>query len=75
MNGIRSRDANTRIWVSGYHKRQGTGHGLYAFVLNHPRPWITGTNFGYTSHAYYGPGAGYPNLYDDVVAYWQRRGY
>jgi aryl-phospho-beta-D-glucosidase BglC (GH1 family) len=75
VNGIRSRDANTRIWVSGYHKRQGTGHGLYAFVLNHPRPWITGTNFGYTSHAYYGPGAAYPNFYDDAVAYWERRGY
>jgi aryl-phospho-beta-D-glucosidase BglC (GH1 family) len=75
VDGIRGRDANTRVWVSGYHKRQGTGHGLYAFVLNHPRPWISGSRVGYTSHAYYGPGAAYPNLYDDVVAYWERRGY
>jgi hypothetical protein len=75
VNGIRNRDTNTRIWVSGYHKRDGYAPGLYCFVANHPRAWITGTKVGYTSHAYYGPGAGYPNLYDDVVAYWQRRGY
>jgi hypothetical protein len=75
VKGIRQRDANTRIWVSGNHKRDGYAPGLYCFVANHPRPWITGTRVGYTSHAYYGPGAGYPNLYDDVVAYWERRGY
>ncbi len=75
VNGIRSRDANTRIWVSGNHKRDGYAPGLYCFVANHPRPWISGRLVGYTSHAYYGPGPGYPNLYDDVVAYWESRGY
>jgi hypothetical protein len=75
VNGIRNRDANTRVWVSGYHRRDGYASGLYCFVANHPRPWIVGRRVGYTSHAYYGPGAGFPNLYDDVVAYWVRRGY
>jgi len=75
VNGIRRRDANTRIWVSGYHTRDGYASGLFCFVANHPRPWIVGRRVGYTCHAYYGPGAGFPNLYDDVVAYWERRGY
>jgi hypothetical protein len=75
VSAIRGRDATTRIWVSGYHKREGYAPGLFCFVANHPRPWITGRWVGYTSHAYYGPGAGYPNLYDEVVAFWERRGY
>ena len=75
VNGIRSRDANRRIWVPGYHKRDGYAGGLYCFVANHPRAWITGKGVGYTSHAYYGPGAGYPFAYEEAVAYWQSRGY
>jgi hypothetical protein len=75
VDGIRTRDATTSIWVSGYHRRDGYAPGLYCFVANHPRAWISGRRVGYTSHAYYGPGAAYPSPYDDVVAYWERRGY
>jgi aryl-phospho-beta-D-glucosidase BglC (GH1 family) len=75
VDGIRSRDANTRIWVAGYNTRAGYYNGLFCFVANHPRAWITGTNVGYTCHAYYGPGAAYKMTYDEAVAYWKSRGY
>jgi aryl-phospho-beta-D-glucosidase BglC (GH1 family) len=75
VDGIRSRDATTRIWVCGYHARPGYKNALFCFVANHPRAWITGTNVGYTAHAYYGPGSLYTMSYDEAVAYWQSRGY
>jgi Cellulase (glycosyl hydrolase family 5) len=75
VDGIRSVDANTRIWVPGYHARAGYKNGLYCFVANHPQPWITGANVGYTTHVYYGPGVFYELTYDQAVAYWRSRGY
>jgi hypothetical protein len=75
VDGIRTRDANTRVWVPGYQARPGYKNGLFCFVANHPRAWITGTNVGYTSHAYYGPGSLYELTYEKAVAYWQGRGY
>jgi hypothetical protein len=75
VEGIRSRDATTRIWVCGYQARPGYYNGLYCFVANHPTPWMTGANVGYTSHAYYGPGSLYKLSYDEAVAYWQGQGY
>jgi Cellulase (glycosyl hydrolase family 5) len=73
-------DPNTRIWVSGYHTRSGqpgqSYNGLYSFVDNHPEPWIESScPFGYTTHVYYGPGAGYGNTYAEAVALWESRGY
>ncbi len=75
VDGIRSRDANTRIWVCGYHARAGYYNGLFCFVANHPRAWITGANVGYTCHVYYGPGSLYKMTYDEAVAYWKSKGY
>jgi aryl-phospho-beta-D-glucosidase BglC (GH1 family) len=75
VDGIRSSDATTRIWVCGYQVRPGYYNGLYCFVANHPTPWISGTNVGYTTHVYYGPGNGYKMSYDETVAYWQGQGY
>jgi aryl-phospho-beta-D-glucosidase BglC (GH1 family) len=75
VDGIRTRDDNTRIWVAGWLARPGYKNGLFCFVANHPRAWITGTNIGYTAHAYYGPGSLYDLTYDGAVAYWQSRGY
>jgi len=75
VNGIRSRDATTRIWVHGYNKRPGYYNNLFCFVANHPRAWITGTRVGYTCGVYYGPGAGYKMTYDEAVAYWKSQGY
>jgi aryl-phospho-beta-D-glucosidase BglC (GH1 family) len=75
VDGIRSRDATTRIWVAGCLTRPGYKNGLFCFVANHPIPWVTGTNVGYTSHAYYGPGSLYTMTYDEAVAYWKSRGY
>ncbi|MDQ3864633.1 MAG: glycoside hydrolase family 5 protein [Actinomycetota bacterium] len=75
VDGIRSRDATTRIWVCGWNKRDGYYNNLFCFVANHPTAWITGTNVGYTCHAYYGPGTGYKRTYDEAVAYWQGQGY
>jgi len=75
VDGIRSVDANTRIWVPGYHARPGYYNALFCFVANHPTPWITGTNVGYTCHAYYGPGSLYKMTYDEAVAYWESQGY
>jgi hypothetical protein len=75
VNGIRSRDATTRVWVAGYNKRTGYKNGLFCFVANHPKPWLTGSRVGYTCHVYYGPGTGYKMTYDEAVAYWQSQGY
>jgi aryl-phospho-beta-D-glucosidase BglC (GH1 family) len=75
VDGIRSVDANTRVWVPGYHSRPGYYNALYCFVANHPRAWITGANVGYSCHAYYGPGSSYKMSYDEAVAYWKDRGY
>jgi aryl-phospho-beta-D-glucosidase BglC (GH1 family) len=76
VDGIRARDADTRIWVCGYNKHPVVPHGnLFCFVANHPKPWITGRRVGYTCHVYYGPGPRYENTYDEVVAYWQSQGY
>src|SRR5215211_2472285 len=75
VDGIRSVDANTRIWVPGYQARPGYFNTLFCFVANHPQPWITGTNVGYTCHAYYGPGSLYKMTYDEAVAYWESQGY
>jgi endoglucanase len=75
VNGIRSVDARTRIWVCGYNRRRGYYNNLFCFVANHPSAWITGDNVGYTCHVYYGPGPGYNRTYDEAVAYWQERGY
>jgi aryl-phospho-beta-D-glucosidase BglC (GH1 family) len=75
VEGIRTRDATTRVWVPGYHARPGYKNGLFCFVANHPTPWITGANIGYTAHVYYGPASLYEMTYDGTVAYWQSRGY
>jgi Cellulase (glycosyl hydrolase family 5) len=75
VNGIRSVDADTRIWVPGYNTRAGYYNNLFCFVANHPQPWITGTKVGYTCHAFYGPGTGFKMTYDEAVAYWKSRGY
>jgi hypothetical protein len=75
VDGIRSVDADTRIWVPGYNTRAGYHNNLFCFVANHPRAWITGTKVGYTCHVYYGPGTGYKMTYEEAVAYWQSRGY
>jgi hypothetical protein len=76
VEGIRSVDATRRIWVVGYNKRKGFNNGLFCFVANHPRAWISGAdNVGYVSHAYYGPGPSYRMTYDEAVAYWKNRGY
>jgi hypothetical protein len=75
VNGIRSRDTTTRVWVCGYNRRTGYYNNLFCFVANHPKPWITGRRVGYTSHAYYGPGTGYKMTYEECVAHWQSRGY
>ncbi len=78
-------DTATRIWVSGYHLGKNGSHaasapgqynGLYSFIAHHPNPWIvSAANFGYTTHCYFGPGAGYNRTYDEAVALWAARGY
>jgi Cellulase (glycosyl hydrolase family 5) len=75
VDGIRSRDATTRIWVAGYNSRPGYYNNLFCFVANHPKPWIKGARVGYTCHVYYGPGAQFKLTYDEAVAYWQSQGY
>jgi aryl-phospho-beta-D-glucosidase BglC (GH1 family) len=75
VEGIRSTDATTRIWVAGYNTRPGYKNGLFCFVANHPRAWITAPRVGYTCHAYYGPGAAYKLSYAEAVAFWQSEGY
>jgi len=75
VNGIRSVDADTRIWVPGYNTRAGYYNNLFCFVANHPRAWITGIKVGYTCHAFYGPGTEFKMTYDEAVAYWKSRGY
>ena len=75
VDGIRTTDATTRIWVCGYNTRRDSYNGLFCFVANHPRAWIEGSRVGYTSHAYYGPGAMFKMTYEEAVAYWQSQGY
>lgn len=81
LDKIREVDPDTFVWVSGYHDKYAEGtaqekpQGIYSFVAHHPQPWISAQNFGYTTHAYYGPGAGYFQTYDQAIAYWQARGY
>jgi hypothetical protein len=75
VDGIRTTDATTRIWVCGYNTRPDSYNGLFCFVANHPRAWIEGSRVGYTSHAYYGPGAMFKMTYEEAVAYWQSQGY
>jgi len=75
VDGIRTRDANTRIWVAGWLTRPGYKNALFCFVANHPRAWISGTNVGYTAHVYYGPGAQFKLSYNEAVAYWESQGY
>jgi hypothetical protein len=75
VDGIRSSDATTRIWVCGYNTRPGYKNGLFCFVANHPRAWITGSRVGYTCHVYYAPGAAYKLTYEEAVAYWQSQGF
>jgi hypothetical protein len=77
VDAIAQVDTSTRIWVSGYHTRAaGSYDGLYSFIANHPDPWIeSAATFGYTTHCYYGPGAGYLNTYDEAVALWESKGY
>jgi aryl-phospho-beta-D-glucosidase BglC (GH1 family) len=75
VNGIRSRDATTRIWVCGFNTHPQLYNNLFCFVANHPKPWITGSRVGYTCHVYYGPGARFKMTYEEAVAYWKSRGY
>jgi aryl-phospho-beta-D-glucosidase BglC (GH1 family) len=75
VEGIRGRDANTRVWVAGYNTRPGYKNGLFCLVANHPRAWIVGANVDYTTHCYYGPGAAYKLTYEEAVAYWASQGY
>jgi hypothetical protein len=77
VDAIAQVDTSTRIWVSGYHTRAADSYdGLYSFIANHPDPWIeSAATFGYTTHCYYGPGAGYLNTYDEAVALWESKGY
>jgi aryl-phospho-beta-D-glucosidase BglC (GH1 family) len=75
VNGIRSRDATTRIWVCGFNTHPQLYNNLFCFVANHPKPWITGSRVGYTCHVYYGPGTGYKLTYEESVAYWKSQGY
>lgn len=77
VDAIAQVDGSTRIWVSGYHTRAARSYdGLYSFIAHHPDPWIkSAAPFGYTTHCYYGPGAGYLNTYDEAVALWESKGY
>lgn len=77
VNSIAAVDTQTRIWIPGYHTRAtGSYNGLYSFIAHHPNPFITSNAlFGYTTHCYYGPGAGYNKTYDEVVADWAEKGY
>jgi Cellulase (glycosyl hydrolase family 5) len=72
VDGIRSRDTFRPTWVCGYNKRRGYINGVFCFVANHQRAWITGAdNVGYMTHVYYGPGPGYKMTYNEAVAYWK----
>lgn len=71
-NAIRSTGDMKTVFVPGYHKAS-TGNGVFAFIKNHSRAWISGPSVIYTTHGYWDKGLG--TTYDEDNAYWFLRGY